>query len=65
MFCYCGIGAITIDSYTQIFFAKILGTCKYNVTVMPRITGECGSIVEAVCSLAFNMLVILVILVTS
>ena len=31
-FCYYGIGAITIYTYTQMFFAKIPGTGKYNTT---------------------------------
>ncbi len=29
MFCYDGIGAITIYSYTQMVIAKTPGTCKY------------------------------------
>ncbi len=29
MFCYDGIGAITIYAHTQMFFAETPGTCKY------------------------------------
>ena len=32
MFCYDGIGAITIYAYTQKVFDEIPGTCKYNTT---------------------------------
>ena len=32
IFCYYGIGAIAIHAYTQMFFAKIHGTCKYDTT---------------------------------
>ncbi len=32
MFCYDGIGAITIYAYTQMFFAETPSTCKYKYT---------------------------------
>ena len=31
MFCYDGIGAITIYAYTQMVFDETPGTCKYKV----------------------------------
>jgi hypothetical protein len=38
MFCYYGIGAITIYAYTQMVFDETPGTCKYKYhikTVLP------------------------------
>jgi hypothetical protein len=43
MFCYDGIGAITIYAYTQMVFAETPGTCKYKYhikTVLPYYNNE-------------------------